>query len=278
MKNRRYSGNDKHFWPFTFSIDKDSGWSPWGVMLDSGSNHDEEHTGCHLSFYLGKYTLHIELPALIRDFRIKHLAVSWDAETIARLGRNYYYESFPREYGFRLTNKFSDLHLHYGPQTHSSDTSKSKVIFLPWMNWRFIRTSYYGLNLEHIRTIPDRTPYHEYSGFVDSLPTRNFRFLDFDGQELIASTKIEEREWRLGTGCFRWLSWFAKPKIHRSLNILFSDECGPEKGSWKGGTLGTGIDMLPGESHESAFKRYCENEHRSKYRNYRVSYIGQVQP
>ena len=34
-------------------------------------------------------------------------------------------------------------------------------------------------------------------------------------------------------------------------------ETGSKKGSWKGGTIGHGIDMLPGELHEGAFRRYC---------------------
>lgn len=37
-------------------------------------------------------------------------------------------------------------------------------------------------------------------------------------------------------GWFKWLSWFGRPKIRRSLDIQFSSETGPEKGSWKGGT------------------------------------------
>ena len=100
---------------------------------------------------------------------------------------------------------------------------------------------------------------------------------DSDGSLVVASTHIEEREWRLGTGLFRWLSWFVKPKIRRSLSIEFSSEVGPEKGSWKGGLMGTGIDMLPGELHEAAFRRYCAQEHRSKYGRYRLTFVGAVE-
>ena len=75
---------------------------------------------------------------------------------------------------------------------------------------------------------------------------------------------------------FRWLSVFAKPKISRSLSIEFSEEVGPEKGSWKGGTLGTGTTMLAHEDAEAAFRRYCEEDHHSKYRQYRITYVGRV--
>ena len=84
-----------------------------------------------------------------------------------------------------------------------------------------------------------------------------FAFKDFDGEELTARTTIEEREWRFGVGWFAWLSLFRKPKISRYLEIAFSGETGKRKGSWKGGTTGHSIEMLPGELHESAFRRYC---------------------
>jgi hypothetical protein len=69
---------------------------------------------------------------------------------------------------------------------------------------------------------------------------------------------IQEREWLRGVKAFRWLSRFFYPKIRRSLNLEFHKEVGPRKGSWKGGTIGHSIEMLPGELHEAAFRRYCE--------------------
>ena len=48
---------------------------------------------------------------------------------------------------------------------------------------------------------------------------RLVRFNDFDGEFLTAKTRIEERQWELGTGWFKWLSRFHKPIIHRSLDI-----------------------------------------------------------
>ena len=73
---------------------------------------------------------------------------------------------------------------------------------------------------------------------------------------------------------FAWLSIFRRAKIRRSLSLTFSEEVGPEKGSWKGGLMGTGIEMLPGELHEAAFRRYCEQEHRGKGGKYCIKFIG----
>jgi hypothetical protein len=91
-------------------------------------------------------------------------------------------------------------------------------------------------------------------------PAPRFDFLDFDGERITATTRIEEREWRLGEGRFKWLSIFRRPKVCRSLDLQFSSEVGRRKGSWKGGTIGHSIDMLPGELHEAAFRRYCAKE------------------
>jgi hypothetical protein len=54
----------------------------------------------------------------------------------------------------------------------------------------------------------------------------------------------------------------------------FDKELGPQKGSWKGGILGTGIDMEPGEKHIDAMKRFCSMQHREKHNaRYQVEFI-----
>ena len=45
-----------------------------------------------------------------------------------------------------------------------------------------------------------------------------------------------------------------------------------------GGTLGHGIEMQADEAPEAAFRRYCEQEHRSKYRPFRITFVGPAQP
>lgn len=275
MKNRRWDGDtDRHFWPFTFS--GPSRYRRFGIMLDSGAQEGGEGD-CHISFYAFGYTLICELPNVVPHYRERHWPKSWDAATVARLGRDWYDEVFPAEYGFTFSD--GSLHVCYGAQTHGSDTTKSKCYFLPWRHWTHVRHSLYSLTGAHFWTEWDRKPRNSWEAWravKDACPKAQFEFEDYDGQRLIATTTIEEREWRFGTGLFRWLSWFRRPKIRRTLDIEFSGETGREKGSWKGGTVGTGIEMEPGELHESAFKRYCERDHRSKSGPYRVRYIGPV--
>jgi len=265
---RRWSDNDRHFGPFTWCS---GDYWRLGVVLDSGG--DEDYSGgCHARLYFGTFTFITELPNWIPDFRIKHTAVGWDAATITRLGRDYYFETFPREYGFSFDRDGSALHTYFGPQTHCSSTTKGRVFFLPWANWRFIGQKWYGLQGELVHVGGHN--FKEDYDFEQTMPKASFEFDDYDGKRIRANTHIEEREWRFGTGWFKWLSLLRRPKIVRSLSINFSEEVWPEKGSWKGGTCGTGIDMLPGELHEAAFRRYCQQEHRSKYRHYRIEFVG----
>lgn len=274
MKNRRYSNHDHHLWPFTLS--KSRNWRPIGVMLDSGA-FDGSVGDCHIALSAFGYTLICELPPLVPHYRERHTAVGWDAATVARLGRDWYDEIFPREYGFRYVE--GALHLHFGAQTHDSATTKSKCIFLPWMNWRHVRFSLYDLKGEHFWTERDgdRNAWDASRAVNGACPKARFEFDDYDGKRIVATTHIEEREWRFGIGWFRWLSWFRSARISRYLNLEFSDEVGPEKGSWKGGMVGHSIEMLPGELHEAAFRRYCEQEHRSKYKRFRIRYVGKLE-
>lgn len=155
------------------------------------------------------------------------------------------------------------------------------MFFLPWLNWRFVRQSWYGPTGQHIETLWETTSKEVKRAqwdwryeFEKTLAKTVFVIEDFDGKPIECATHIEEREWRFGTGAFAWLSVFRRAKIQRSLSLTFSEEVGPEKGSWKGGLMGTGIEMLPGELHEAAFRRYCEQEHRDKSGKYRIKFIG----
>ena len=281
---RRYSGHDKHFGPFTLSKHNNLGWRPLGLMLDSGGDHeDSENTGCNLKLHGFGRTLIVELPRLLPDYRIKHVPTTWDAATIARLGRDHYFEVFPCEYGFTFSDK--TLHVHYGPQTHDSITTKNKVFFLPWLNWEYRGINFYGLDGRLFETLTQaceiqlrkeswEKSFDHRERLMARVPKVAFEIEDFDGERIVCTTHIEERYYTFGTGRFQWLSWFVKPKAYKSLALEFDKEVGPEKGSWKGGLRGTGIDILPGELHEAAFRRYCEQEHRDKGGRYRIKFIG----
>lgn len=261
VQRRRWSDNDRYFGPFTYAREGGS-YRHLGMVLGSGDG--DEHPGCSLRLSGFGHTLITALPPVIKPWRRRVEASSWDAATVQRMGRNWYWDKHVREYGFSCAEGF--LNIKFGRQTHDSSTEQRWGYFLPWTQWRFVRHSLFGLNGEHVWTDPTvkaggRYDFDALHAATEACPSRTFAFTDFDGEQLTARTFIEEREWLFGDRAFKWLSLFCKPKIRRSLDIRFSDETGRRKGSWKGGTMGTGIDMLPGELHESAFCRYCaENE------------------
>lgn len=70
-------------------------------------------------------------------------------------------------------------------------------------------------------------------------------------QERIATVYVERRTWK-----WRWFSFLPWPKlIRQSIDIAFSDEVGERTGSWKGGCIGCGWDMLDGETMEQTLLR-----------------------
>ena len=257
---RRWGDNDAYFGPLTFARDRRE-YRPLAVVVASGC---DEYPGASFRVSGFGYTVILALPQwALRPYREKKQA-NWDAATVKRLGRDWYWDIHRRQYGFSLHDGY--LSVEYGRETLDSSTSQHWGYFLPWTQWRHVRHSFYGLSGEHIATLPDTGEsyfgdpkrWERERAIADATPTISFLFDDFDGERITATAKIEEREWRFGTGWFKWLSLFRKPKISRDLDLRFSAEVGRRKGSWKGGTLGHAIEMQPGELHEAAFRRYCE--------------------
>lgn len=278
---RRWSDNDHNLGPFTYARDKN------GRIFECilGSGDGDEYPGCFLRTRAFGHTLIVNLPALIRPWAEKIYVTTWDDATIKRLGRDWYWNFEEREYGVSYSTDMGGvggggfLQLYYGRCGMNGKKDERWYFLTPWNNWRHVRHSYYDLRGNHFWTEePRQKPvltgatvmqqgmtWEELKAKEDSVPTRTFCFTDFDGEFLRAKTRIEERQWELGTGWFKWLSWFRKPIIQRTLDIEFSGETGKRKGSWKGGTMGTGIGMRPGELHMDAFIRYRE-EHDMTYK------------
>jgi len=246
MKAISWAGRerDHYFGPFTFTM---SGrYRSMGIMLGSGDGDD--YPGCRLRIELYWFTLHTALPPIIKPWREWREAGYWDTHA--------------REYGFMAAE--GAVHWHYGPQTHDSTTTKSKCWFYPWQEHTCIRHSLYDLEGDLFATLPEWGFRHKNGWTVRNAiesvcPIAKFDFLDFDGERITATCRIEEREWKRGRGLFR-LFFLGRNTIGRSLDLQFSSEVGKRKGSWKGGTIGHSIKMLPGELHEAAFRRYCEQE------------------
>lgn len=271
----RLTDDEKCFGPLRFGT---TSWRPWRLTLESHGG-DEGHKWNTLTIYLFGFVASLYLPRILQPQRRKVHAVYWSAETIARMGQDWYWDEEPREYGFCLSD--GHLSVFYGIQPGDSSRDQYWGWFLPWTQWRFVRFTLYQPDGTHFYTQMEKDrpkrggleSFNEQQSAVDRVDKVQFRMRDFDGELITATTHIEEREWRFGDKWCSWLSWFRKPKVSRSLTMSFSSEVGREKGSWKGGTIGHGIGMAVGETPESAFRRYCAQEHRSKSGTYNIEFV-----
>lgn len=259
MKAIRWSDDDRYFGPFTYA--REERYRRFGIMLGSGR---EEYEGCRLRLHAFGHTLIARLPAVIKPYRAKVTYSSSDiiAQCKAAGREPFYWDEHQREYGFTAAE--GAVHFHYGEQTGAWPGSKSKVWFYPWREHRQVRHSLYDLDGVLFADTPDwgvrnRNGWAAKNALEAACPVAKFEFQDFDGERITATCRIEEREWKRGKGVFRLL-FLGRNRISRSLDLHFSSEVGRRKGSWKGGTVGHSIDMLTGELHEAAFRRYCQNE------------------
>jgi hypothetical protein len=205
----------------------------------------------------------------------KHYALSWDEETVKRLGRNYYYEVFRKDYGFCYSDKC--LHLYYGAFTNSGYDKSSSCFFIPWLNMTHVRYSiFYPNGKIYYSNKNDTDSFSIQYEHQQKCPKKLFLVEDYDGEIVTASCYITEREYHLGTGWFKWLRFFTKRKIYRNLEICFDKETGTDKGSWKGGTIGTSFPIDKNQSIEDAFRKFCDAEHKGKHGMYKLKYKGMI--
>ena len=245
--------------PMKFERTKHDGW---GIYLNSGC---DEWPGCRLNLRVPGWWVTFRLPPVIRPIR------TWrDLEPMLGKpgyqwlkpgpdGRYGYAETFAREYSLSYGERY--VHVRYGRQTMDSSTDKSWCKELPWLAWRFVRHTLYdldGVSILDLENAETKLSYSARDTAQRDQPSAYFEFADYDGERIKVRCRIEEREWRRGTGWFRWLAWLSSPEKSRSLDLDFSSEVGRRKGSWKGGTTGHSVSIGIGEAPESAFRRYCD--------------------
>jgi len=147
-------------------------------------------------------------------------------------------------YGFSFCD--TGLHLHWGKRT--------KVLWYPWSwdfhkRWELVAGESYARNKEYWIEVPRSMPHGQIA--TKSTAPYSYTLRSGEIQNVTATYYVSHMEWR-----WRWLKCLPWPRrTATSINVDFSAEVGEGRGSWKGGTLGCGYDMKPGESPLDCLRR-----------------------
>jgi hypothetical protein len=144
-----------------------------------------------------------------------------------------------KSYGFNFTQ--DSLHMHWG--------EKTKLWWYPW-TWDHYRTSVLR---------PDGTIWKSGNGlYGDAIPavlkeqhTYNYLMRDGSVQACIATVHGVEMEWRMR--CAKWFPWIKL--VRRTIGVSFSEQMGPNRGTWKGDVIGTGFEWKPGDTLQQAVRK-----------------------
>lgn len=173
-----------------------------------------------------------------------HLFCLWVVLWKARRGPKEMMESW----GFAFDSEMSCLHLNWGDHC--------KIVHMPW--------SYDHCRTEIMLNNGWFVPYEGWSNIPE--PQDRFRVVlpyryalqSGEVQDREATVTVERRAWCWRARPFRWFRW--PSKVRTSIVVQFNDEVGEGTGSWKGGCVGCGYDLLPGESPEACLRRMEERK------------------
>lgn len=159
-----------------------------------------------------------------------------------------------------------------GPSLYFGWGRKSKFVYGPW-RLEFVRGEW--MHADGTWRVEPRTRYRRnmspeardaaWKQDTDARDTKEaecwqvvedwrYRSRACDLQEGTALISVERRTWR--QWWLRWTPLFQKQAT--TIDVKFSREVGNRAGSWKGGTIGCGYDMKPGESPTECFHRMMQ--------------------
>ena len=142
-------------------------------------------------------------------------------------------------WGFRIFLR--DTHLNWGART--------KIVHHPW-DWVHVLHEVQREDGSWVSPRAEYSPPYSDGRAVGEF-FYSYRLKSGEYQNRVATVYCERREWR-----WRWLMWAAWPRRRsQCISVNFDDEVGERTGSWKGGCLGCGYEMLPGETAEQTLRR-----------------------
>ena len=267
-------------WIVIKPFDHQENYGDWRLTYEVGDLYGEESEPFHNYLKINiasKYAITVRLPLFIKAQEERIYPSSWTDQDKARLGRDYYTEYHKKAYGVTFTKDHAKL--EYGVQRFC-ELNGNKSIYLDY-NWKehtYKQAEYFDDQgkLFRVESAGERL-----TDIRELTPKVKFLVEDEDGSEIVVETHLIKRTWSHGRKFFSFLKYFKKNLEVTTLEINFANEVGPDKGSWKGGLIGTGCKLLPEEViqpgvHEAVFKRFCDMEHRAKYGTFKLKYKGMI--
>lgn len=201
-----------------------------------------EDNPCRLIMGYNREYKVIPLPNILKPIIVKRM--------------NYYSK---KEYNAVVSRQYGILYdcnmiiLYYGRDAGESGDQKISYT-IPWLNYTFMKTEY--LNT-------DGTIFKICNGYAelseeDVQPSLTIMINDYDGEDNLVTLTRQKRYWHRGTKSWKWLRHITPPLIRETVGIIFDKELGTGKNSYKGGILGTSIDMLAGETMLDTFLRFAK--------------------
>lgn len=256
-RNRRWSDRDHHFGPFTYS--RQDSYRPWGASIRSSG-------GTHIMAHAFGVDLICELPNFLQA------QPRWVDTSMYEWASGPGYTDYDDvEYGVTLVERA--VHVRFGRQTHDSSTDKSKCFFPPWWTSHAVREQYIDAD-GVISADVAKLPWHERHEVQNAVKRQTFSVRDYDGEVVTVSAYIHETDYRRGEGRWKWIGRLFPVDRRRYVDLDFSSEVGPSKGSWKGGMTGCATSIEPGETMEQAVRRFCGKERRDREGRYKLEFLA----
>lgn len=133
---------------------------------------------------------------------------------------------------------------------HFKWRERSKVLYAPWRMWKFWRETAWDKHGEPIYRYANDFGVHLRNNPNVYKETHPYRYVSLhNGEVQIVNATIWGNEWE-------WrMPWCPLIRMRRrSIDVEFSDEVGPGRGSWKGGVIGCSWDWKRGLTLHEALR------------------------
>ena len=157
-----------------------------------------------------------------------------------------------KQYGFYVYDWLYDSVFLFG--------TKSLRIRWPWANvWQKTEILDHSFNVVYSESKKDKKKLLD--NFDKREQVKELNSKTFDYTYTLKNGDIQKRTAKVYVERMTW-GWFWFPfikNVRTSICFTFNEEVGEGTGSYKGGCISTGYDMLPGESVEQCFRRMEKN-------------------